>query len=273
MNRLLSFTGQQPIYLGDFDFLQNATKSMLTCLARALMDQGSDTLNAIIQGANIMYSVEGSDILITPGVVVINGEIFPFAGGTVTGNSSTPLYFHVVEDTSGERVFKDGVTHKCWATRYAIVNTTSTDGVNARTIQRLHDTEVSDDVVYNGASQSANIATGKLIRKNGFWFIDVVFNISEGSYSNLGSVLFSGIRAEHIEELAQRTFPFIMAINTSYYNSDSGEWGPYEWVAQPVQASFTSETSTGVFSLVIQPYNNSAHFNGVAKLTELLCIY
>jgi len=255
--------------------MQNASKSMLTCIARALMDQGSDTLNAILQGVEIMYSIGGNDIIWSSGVAVLDGEILPVRSGIATGSASTSLYFHVVEETSGDRVFKNGVTHDCWATRYAIINTTAADGILVSTVQRLHKVEEeSDDVVYTGASQSSQISSGKLIRKNGFWFIDVSLDITEGTYNTLGSVQFSGVKPEHIAELALKTFPFIMAINTSYYNHDSEEWGTYSWVAQPVQVSFTSETSSGsgVFNLSIEPYNTSVHLNGVAKLMEILCI-
>lgn len=274
MNRLLSFTGQMPIYLGDFDFIQDASKSMLTCLARALMNVESNELNAILQGGEILYSVGGNDIVWGTGVVVINGELLPLKSGAASGTSATPLYFHVVEENSGERVFKDGTTHSCWATRYAIINTTAADGILVSSVPRLHDQAQSDFQVYVG-SPTGQITSAKLIKMNGFWFVDVVLNIAEGVYSNLGTVTFSNVNPEHIEALATKTFPFIIAINTAIYNSDIGEWGNYTYVAQPIQVTFSAETAPGSrsFLMGVEAYNMSVRFKGTAKLLNNLLVY
>ena len=273
MNKLLTFAGQQPIYLGDFDFMQDASKAMFTCIARALMNKASNTLNAILQGADILYGIDGNEIRWTAGVVVLDGELMPVVAGVGTGTVATPLYFHVIEQTSGARVFKDGVTHNCWATRYAIINTTAAGGTLVSSVQRLHGASESDDIEYMGTS-SGQVVAGKLVRKNGLWLLDVTFNIVDNTYSNLGSLQFSGVKPEHIEELASKAFRPNIAIYTSYLNSDTSEWGPYSVVAQPVVATFTGETSagSGVFSLVFQPLNTNVRFNGVARHTDFLPI-
>ena len=136
MNRLLTFAGQQPIYLGDFDFMQDASKGMFACIARALMNQESDTLNAILQGVNIQYVYSDQQYEWDAGVAVLNGEVLPVLAGSLSGRVGTSLYFHVSEDTSGERVFKDGTTRNCWATRYAYIDGNRTGGVSVASVER-----------------------------------------------------------------------------------------------------------------------------------------
>ncbi len=189
MNRLLTFAGQQPIYLGDLDFLQDATKNSLMCLARALMNEGSDTLNAILQGVEI--SQNANYIQWTDGVVVLNGEILPISAGSVRGTlAQTPLYFHIEVAEDGSRTFKDGVSRSCWAIRTATIKAESIGSVAyVDDVQRLH--VPYEDVVFEGSSASENITSAKLVNKRGFWCIDAHVSLPSGSYTLIGSISFS----------------------------------------------------------------------------------
>ena len=274
MNRFLSFAGQQPVYLGDFDFMQDASKSMLTCVARALMNNGSDTLNAILQGANIRYSIDGTSIIWDPGVVVLDGEILPLKSGSATATTSTPLYFHIVEERSGSRVFKDGVSHDCWSTRYAIINLVESGGILVSSVERLHeDSQAEQDVIYTGTTQSSQIVSGKLIRKKGgLWFCDVLLYLAENTYNSFGQVQFSGLPAEHLAELATKIFPYVTPLYSSHYDSDTETWGNYSWEAQPIQLGFTAASGDS-FSMAIGPYNQNVRFSQTGRINELLLNY
>lgn len=277
MNRLLTFVGQQPIYLGDFDFMQDASKGMFACIARALMNQESDTLNAILQGVNIQYSRSDAKYVWDAGVVVLNGEVLPVMAGSQSGRIGTPLYFHVSEQTSGERVFKDGTTRDCWATRYAYIDGHGrTGGVNVASVDRLHKNENqeedSDDVVYIGTTSSPLFSSGKLIRKNGFWFCDIVMAITEATYSTFGSISFSDLSAEHVAELRLKSFTFLIPLMTSRQDSNS-EWSAYFWEAQAVRVTFSDEVSTGVLEMSLTPLNTVVRLAGAATLQQLLLVY
>lgn len=241
MNRLLTYAGQQPIYLGDIDFLQDSAESMLTCLARALMNQGSDSLNAILQGV-ILSQLTQSHISWTAGVVVINGEILPIPAGTVRGTlGTTPLYFHVEEEQTGTRTFKDGEEHACWATRTATITAESSEGVAVSGVTRLH--VESDDATYEGTSASANITSAKLMKKDGLWYIDAHLSLASGSYTNIGSVSFNILNSAHGAELSQKHFymPLILELATRV-----GETVTVTVNILPVYVSFNEYSGVGI---------------------------
>ena len=205
MNRLLTYAGQQPIYLGDVDFVQDAAKESFTCIARALMNLSSNSLNAILQGVELTQMTE-SYVSWTAGIVVLDGEILPIEAGSVRATlGSTPLYFHVDVVQSGERTFKDGVSRKCWATRSATIDTDASGSVaTVYNTERLH--IPSDDAEYEGNPGSTNITSARIVKKNGLWYIDVQISLESGSYTSIGTVTFPLANASAGAELSQKTF-------------------------------------------------------------------
>lgn len=106
MNKLLTFPGLQPIYLGDFDFLQQSVNDAFLQLLKGLT--GQDNPKCILKAA-------------TPekdGAICFNGEILPLKhyGGIITGS----LVYKIESSYSGERTFKDGKNKKCYETRYVV---------------------------------------------------------------------------------------------------------------------------------------------------------
>lgn len=106
MNKYLTFSGQQPVYLGDVDFLQESVREAFLQLLRGLT--GQDNPRCIIAEA-------------TPekdGVICFDGEIMPLkhTAGAIIGN----LVYKIESSYSGERTFKSGDTHKCYETRYVV---------------------------------------------------------------------------------------------------------------------------------------------------------
>lgn len=123
MDKFLTFPGQQPIYLGDIDFMQTAVGNALKNLL--ISYTGNADGSAILAGVEL--SVDGADISWTEGVVAIEGDILPVAAGTITGGASSTLYFNVVATLSGSRTMKDGTVRQCWQTKSAVVTTEATD--------------------------------------------------------------------------------------------------------------------------------------------------
>ena len=105
MNKYLTFPGQQPVYLGDIDFLQESVRSAFLMLLKGLT--GQEKPNCILQRATSEAD----------GVICLDGEIMPYKAytGSMLGN----YYYEVVSTYGGERVFKNGETHSCYETRYA----------------------------------------------------------------------------------------------------------------------------------------------------------
>lgn len=106
MNKLLTFPGLQPIYLGDFDFLQQSVNDAFLQLLKGLT--GQDNPRCILKAA-------------TPekdGAICFDGEILPLKcfSGAVIG----ALVYKIESSYSGERTFKDGKTEKCYESRYVV---------------------------------------------------------------------------------------------------------------------------------------------------------
>ena len=185
MNKLLTYAGTQPFYLGDIDFMQNAAAGMFKSLAKALMNMPSDTMNAILQGVDITYPEAGT-IAWSDGVVVLNGEILPVAAGTITGGVDDTLYFHLVSVLSGGRTFKNLDVHDCYDTRSAVLSLTSTDGVAYSSMQRLHN--YNEEREYEGVNIVGNITAAVLKAKNGFFFFEGSFDCNNGLPASLGAI-------------------------------------------------------------------------------------
>lgn len=266
MNRLLTFAGQQPIYLGDIDFLQDSAGRMLTCLARALMNQESDSLNAILQGAVISRITNHYQW--TSGVVVINGEILPIQAGSVRANIGVPLYFHVEEEQTGTRTFKDGNDRACWATRTATINDESTGGVAVSDVPRLH--VESDDATYEGTEASANITSAKLMKKDGLWYIDAHLSLASGSYTTIGSVSFNILNSTHGAELSQKHFymPIILEQGTRV-----GETVTVTVNILPVYVSFNEYRALGITMTLSFNATAPTSAGGAGDLKTLLPLF
>lgn len=198
MNKFLTFQGTQPVYLGDIDFMQNAASAALKQLAQALMDSADEPLNAILQGV-IITQLDENTVQYSSGVVIINGEVLPVAGGTISAVVGNALYFHVVSTLSGERTFKDGQSHQCYDTRSAILDTNSTGGIALSSLKRFNDPASNHE--YSNTGATGSMKNGKLIRKNGFWFFDVYYDVEDGSSQDIGSLSFYGLSEAHLDSI------------------------------------------------------------------------
>lgn len=276
MNKLLTYAGQQPVYLGDIDFMQDASKNVFTYLARALMSSGSDSLNAILQGVNISIDTSGGAVVFswTSGVVVIAGEILPIAAGSVTGTASSILYFHVNSVKSGARTFKDGVSRSCWDTRTAIISTDSAGGTRVDEVPRMSGESSSDDAIYEGTPGTQYVTSARLIKRSGLWLCDVSITIpDEQSMGNLLSIGFSNMPQAHLEQLALQScyLPIAMRVNKSVGETTVG---PYLEII-PITLAFSNILQGDNISMFLSFDEdvNATTVEGTAKLQSLIPIF
>lgn len=212
MNKFLTFPGTQPVYLGDIDFMQDAARAAFSLLFRGLIDSDSNSLNAILQGVDVtILSVD--QIQYSAGVVVLNGEILPVEGDTISISSSAPLYLHVNSVLSGSRTFKDGNSHDCYDTRTAYVNGVSEGGVALSSLPRLfHHVK---DVSHSTASTTGKVDIGVLTRKNNFWFFGASFSWAGGTSNLNGSASFNadnGLTLEEYNSIEETEFPCLIKV-------------------------------------------------------------
>lgn len=130
MDRLLTFSGGQPLTTGDLDFLQNCYAKTFESLATGLA-RGRD---CILHG--ILSDADGG---IQPGAVCVGGEILPVESA-VQRTAERYLCFRLREEDS--RVFADSQEHKVIRRVEAYVSD-SADGaykyLDLTTAIRLHD--------------------------------------------------------------------------------------------------------------------------------------
>lgn len=178
MNKFLTYTGVQPVYLGDIEYMQNAAADIFRELGGALMNQAPSGLNAVLYGVEISHPAE-YQVSWTAGAVIIDGEILPVLAGSLTSSThrSPVLYFHVVSTPGGTRTFKNGVTRDCYATRTATLTESSTGGVYERTVKRLHAN--TQDADYDADSYSTDVILCKLFKRGGLFYLDFAATIEE----------------------------------------------------------------------------------------------
>jgi hypothetical protein len=275
MNRLLTYAGQQPVYLGDIDFMQDASKNVFTYLARALMSSGSDSLNAILQGVDISIESSGGTATFnwTAGVVVINGEVMPVAAGSITGETSSTLYFHVNSVKSGSRTFKDGVSRECWDSRSAIIDTQSTGGLAVDSVPRMSGEDVSDDAIYQGVVTSLQLTSARLIKRSGLWICDVGFNFEQQAPGAQYTIVFNGLTPGHLSQLALQSFiaPFAVKV----VRSVESETSVTALEIIPMSVSFSSIISGNSIQMYCTIDNSVGNLQIVdtAKLQSLIPIF
>lgn len=215
MNKFLTFAGIQPVYLGDIDFMQAAADNAVKQLGRSLMDADSDSFSAILQGV-IIRKLSAEQVQYEDGIVVLNGEILPVTGNTISISSpSAPIYFHIVSVLSGTRTFKDGVARDCYETRSVIINDVSEGGVAVDSVPRLYHRPKDVRYIYD-----APLAALK--RRNDFWFFELPrydgFTADSSADFSL-TVPIPEISPDDLNTIPQGGFPGIMAVK-----SDTGEY-------------------------------------------------
>ena len=114
MNKFLTFEGQQPFYLGDIDFMQEAVRTAFTQIMKGLTS--TDSPRCIVHGLHVTNSG------VTAGVVCLDGELFEVPSSSLTGS----LFLTINESFDGRRMMKSGELKACHAIRTAVVTNTWT---------------------------------------------------------------------------------------------------------------------------------------------------
>ena len=255
MNKYLTFAGTQPVYLGDIDFIQNASSQVQNLLLRALLNSASGSANSILQGVEFSIPASGT-IAWTAGVVALGGEVLPIEAGSLTASGVGELYFHVSSTFSGSRTFKDGQGHDCFETREVVINKTSQDGIAVNSMVRLH-----ENVEFVGSPNGNNV-TGSLVYKDGIWLTKFVFNIpatSQGS-TLAATLVFYGLSATQLASLSDKTFvvPVVLYDETDGYSTQL----------------ILCETTVGVNALYVSfEYAGEKTAHGAGQMNIVLPVY
>lgn len=254
MNKYLTFAGTQPVYLGDIDFIQNASSQVQNLLLRALLNSASGTANSILQGVEFSTPSAGT-IAWTAGVVALGGEVLPIEAGSLTASGVGELYFHVSSTLSGGRTFKDGASHDCFETRVAVINKTSSDGVAVSSVDRLHENKK-----FQGSGNG--YTDGDVTYKDGLWLASIDFNIPNNQSTLASSVLITGLSSSQIATLSAKTFIAQVIV----YNSTDG------YAAQLIECELSPDSDHGQLLLSFE-YAGPRTAYGTGTLDIILPVF
>ncbi len=255
MNKYLTFAGTQPVYLGDIDFIQNASSQVQNLLLRALLNSASGTANSILQGVEFSTPSAGT-IAWTAGVVALGGEVLPVAAGSISASGIDELYFHVSSTLSGSRTFKDGQSHDCFETRVAEISKTSSGGVAVSSVERFH--KPSDDTVYVGVPTGYTQAC-KLYRRAGMWVLSVDMSVASAGVQDIGLATFF-LSPEHFSTIRAQDFFVQVVLNNA---------GSYAIELMKVQVATSAQTNGVTFDFMATGASGNVN-TGTGSVQELL---
>ncbi len=168
MDKLLTYPGKQPLYLGDIDFMQNAIKAAVANMVKAYAWE--PTGNAILYGCELRRGASLS-LSWSAGIIAINGEILTVEAGVI--GQVTTAYFEIVSSTAGSRVFGDGQTHDCWQYRTATITATPTD-YPVSDFRRVIPVDTTQPAIYTfDGIVNNNASYAKLVNCGGAWHLSV----------------------------------------------------------------------------------------------------
>ena len=137
MDKFLTFQGLQPIWLGDFNFMQKAVGDAFANVTKAI--SGHDSI--IISGCDVSFDSQRRIYSWTDGIISLDGEILPIRSGSINLQltSSMAVYFDIMTSfpSEGERIFKDGTTHDCYEVREATLTVSQTKWIYSADFPRF----------------------------------------------------------------------------------------------------------------------------------------
>ncbi len=209
MDRYLTYEGEQPVWLDDFDFMQNSVKDTISRMISAIT---TDKV-VVLQGFEI--TKKGDTTSWTDGVVAIDGEVLPLKAGQ---SDKAVLYYRIVSNYSGGRVFKNGSEHQCYESRHVILTPMLFEHVFGTEIR--FDTALSrltKDTVYNIAGNT--YGKGQLIKSaGGGYYLQGKLTIPALGVTTdtiIPDTVIGNLKLEEVENLIGTTYSMMTFVGLS----------------------------------------------------------
>lgn len=118
MDKFLTYENQQPIWLEDIDFMQQATVDALKGVVSALSLDNSGTviLTKDLVKKTTVFSVDTYEV--SPGYIAIDGEVYPVKSGEVSTHTDAPVYWRVISEKTQEVTLGDNTQAKVYEKKY-----------------------------------------------------------------------------------------------------------------------------------------------------------
>ena len=204
MNKYLTFAGQQPVYLGDIDFMQTAVGQAFANLLQHIT--GRSDANGILSGCEISFAL--NTVSWTDGVVALDGEILPISAGLLVITPGDDLYFDIVSTTSGSRTFGDGDSHDCFESREATITNVATSFPRSDVPRiKSHTVPEADVFSFDGVTNLYD-RYAKLVFAGGAFFLMLRIKAPNASVSNLFSGTVSNLPQELLDKFTVASAPY-----------------------------------------------------------------
>ena len=120
MNKLLTeINGKFPFVLNDIRFMDSAYRAGFESISKAI----SANQNVVLWGVDV--SIDGTEVTVTEGDVVINGEILHVDASSIEVGAGmrAVIISEISYDPQGNKLFGDGTLHDTYEIRKAIITT------------------------------------------------------------------------------------------------------------------------------------------------------
>lgn len=267
MNRFLTFEGRQPIWLDDFNFMQDAVESDIKKLVDSLLEAlDYDGSSAVILSGCKPSSEITATTTYTEGVIYSNGKLLKVKQSTVSNRNNLPgsyLTFTVSKeyDPAGDRTMIDSGEEKSCYEKPVAALTRTNSGPHLVRLSNLITAKYGEKVLYNRELDGCRF---RLVRKDDTCFLSGRFDTEGGPLTKTFTVVDKQMRQGVDFVVPSKFLSSGETIGIAGYRSNRGQGSEVVYVtvkpgtaenAVDVTVSIPAtlpEASQGSFSMILK---------------------
>ncbi len=267
MDRFLTFEGRQPIWLDDFNFMQDAVESDIKKLVDSLLEAlDYDGSSAVILSGCKPSSEITATTTYTEGVIYSNGKLLKVKQSTVSNRNNLPgsyLTFTVSKeyDTAGDRTMIDSGEEKSCYEKPVAALTRTNSGPHLVRLSNLITAKYGEKVLYNRELDGCGF---RLVRKDDTCFLSGRFDTEGGPLTKTFTVVDKQMRQGVDFVVPSKFLSSGETIGIAGYRSNRGQGSEVVYVtvkpgtaenAVDVTVSIPAtlpEASQGSFSMILK---------------------
>lgn len=267
MDRFLTFEGRQPIWLDDFNFMQDAVESDIKKLVDSLLEAlDYDGSSAVILSGCKPSSEITATTTYTEGVIYSNGKILKVKQSTVSNRNNLPgsyLTFTVSKeyDPAGDRTMIDSGEEKSCYEKPVAALTRTNFGPHLVRLSNLITAKYGEKVLYNRELDGCRF---RLVRKDDTCFLSGRFDTEGGPLTKTFTVVDKQMRQGVDFVVPSKFLSSGETIGIAGYRSNRGQGSEVVYVtvkpgtaenAVDVTVSIPAtlpEASQGSFSMILK---------------------
>lgn len=211
MNNFLIYEGNQPVYLDDLQFINQATADSLTGIIKSILQSDS---TVILYGCLITQLGVGSgqtEFICSAGYISVSGTIYEVKSGTVRAASEANLYWEIVTEKDGLRRLGNGTEEYVYEKKYIRLSTTGSIPVSqSNTLYKFiknnlykQNTEWDGTVTDLGDDTASGSIKYKLLGKEG---TKIFLNVTVNATTEKNGVIFRNFPVEQATRTSNFTF-------------------------------------------------------------------